>query len=197
MNGDGAAEMLWGVGALVLVGSSLLARRIPLGSAARMSLAWVAIFGAVYVLFLFRREGADVWRRITADVAGESGQTIGTAMRIPQAEDGHFWVRVGLNGHPVRFLIDSGATVTTISPQTAAEVGIIAGDGPPVTTETANGTGTAHSARATTLMIGPIHRNDEPIEINDVQTDTNVLGMSFLSRLKSWRVEGATLTLQP
>ena len=48
----------------------------------------------------------------------------GAETRIPMAMDGHFWVDAKLNGRDVRFLIDSGATMTTISRSTAARAGV-------------------------------------------------------------------------
>ena len=41
---DDAAYIIWTIGALTLVGSALVARRIPAGTMLRMALAWVAIF---------------------------------------------------------------------------------------------------------------------------------------------------------
>jgi len=195
--GDMTAQIVWSIFALILVGSSLMARRLPLGQSVKMALAWVAIFGGVYVLFLFRGEGAEIWNRIRGDIAGEAGQTVGRSLRIPQNEDGHFWVRADLNGTKVRFLIDSGATVTTISAETARAAGIEPMSGPAVMVETANGMVAAHPARIGSLKVGDITRTAEPVHITEGDTDTAVLGMTFLSRLKSWKVERGTLTLEP
>ena len=48
----------------------------------------------------------------------------GQEVRIPMAIDGHFWVEASLNGVPVKFLVDSGATMTTIGRDTAATAGV-------------------------------------------------------------------------
>jgi aspartyl protease family protein len=45
----------------------------------------------------------------------------GNVTRVPLSGDGHFWVRVSINGVSRRFLVDTGATLTTISPDTARE----------------------------------------------------------------------------
>ena len=47
----------------------------------------------------------------------------GETIRIPMAIDGHFWVEGRINGEPVKFLVDSGATMTTIGADTAARPG--------------------------------------------------------------------------
>jgi aspartyl protease family protein len=50
MNGDSAVDLVWAIGALVLVGSALVARRLPLGKAWKMALIWIAIFGAALLI---------------------------------------------------------------------------------------------------------------------------------------------------
>lgn len=195
---DDTAQWIWGIGALALVGSSLLARRIPMGQSIKMALSWLAIFAVAFVLFLFRDEGRVVWARATAELSGNAGQTVGGVLRVQKSDDGHFWVRADVNGKPVEFLIDSGATTTTLTRQAAAQSGVQSLGGFPVMVETANGTVEAQRARITTLNVGPIKQNDAAVLIGgNAMGDTNLLGMSFLSSLKSWRVEGPTLILEP
>ncbi len=195
---DDVAQWIWGVGALVLVGSSLVARRMPIGQSIKMALAWIAIFGGAFVLFLFRDEGRAVWTRATAELSGNSGQTVGNTLRIKKSEDGHFWVSATVNGTSTKFLVDSGATVTTLTPQSATDAGVEPQGAFPVMVETANGTVEARRARIETLAVGPITQNDAAAQIGGPgMGDTNLLGMSFLSSLKSWRVEGDSLILQP
>ncbi|HMP45200.1 MAG TPA: hypothetical protein PKD99_08860 [Sphingopyxis sp.] len=50
MNGDTAVSLAWGVGALALVVSSLVARRLPMSDWIKMALAWAAIFGLVFLV---------------------------------------------------------------------------------------------------------------------------------------------------
>lgn len=50
MNGDTAVQLVWFVGAFTLVLSSLAARRLDLAEGAKMALAWVAIFGLVFLV---------------------------------------------------------------------------------------------------------------------------------------------------
>lgn len=52
MNGDDAGQIIYLVLALGLVGSYFVSRRMPLGQTLKMALAWVAIFGAVALIFL-------------------------------------------------------------------------------------------------------------------------------------------------
>ncbi len=47
---DMAVTMVWSIGALVLVGSSLIARRLPMKDWVKMALAWAAIFGLMFLV---------------------------------------------------------------------------------------------------------------------------------------------------
>jgi aspartyl protease family protein len=195
---DDTAQWIWGVGALILVGSSLIARRMPIARTLKMLLMWVAIFGAAFVLFLFRDEGRAIWQRAKADVGGNVIEVSGSTTRIRKSDDGHFHVRARVNGTPVNFLIDSGATTTTLSAARAADAGLQPSGGFPVMVQTANGTVEAQRARIATLVVGSIQQQDAPAHIGgEGLGETNLLGMSFLSSLKSWRVEGAILILEP
>ena len=49
MTGDTTVQILWFAGAFALVLSSLLARRLPMADWIKMALAWVAIFGLVFL----------------------------------------------------------------------------------------------------------------------------------------------------
>lgn len=195
---DDGFTFIWGIGALVLVISSLVAQKLPIGKAIKMLLAWVAIFGGVFILFLFQDEGQEVWRRATAEISGDTAQVEGTTMRLKREEDGHYWVRASVNGKSVRFMVDSGATTTTLSQAAAQFAGVQPSAGFPVLVETANGTVELQRARIETLAIGTIVQKDAAVLIgSDGLGETSLLGMSFLSSLKSWRVEGATLILEP
>ena len=180
--------------AAVFVASSLIGMRQPIGKTLKMVLAWVAIFGVGFILFSFRSEFSSFGQRIKAEAIGSSIQD-GEQVRIPIADDGHFWANVKLNGKDVRFMIDSGASVTTISRDTAVAAEIPIGN-EHVIVSTANGPARATKAYAGRLEVGSIERTNFPVDINE-NDDTNLLGMNFLSSLQSWRVEGNYLVLQP
>ncbi|HEX4761503.1 MAG TPA: TIGR02281 family clan AA aspartic protease [Sphingomicrobium sp.] len=178
---------------IMLVASSLFARRLPLGQVARMSLAWIAIFGGVLALVAFRHEFWVLGQRIKSEATGAAIVT-GEEIRIPKSEDGHFWVEASLNGHKAPFLVDSGASFTTVSAETARAAGLEP-DLRVDMVETANGTVLMRKASANSLAVGSIERPGLSVSINE-RDGTNVLGMNFLSSLASWRVEGNTLVLR-
>ena len=194
MDGDRTAYALYLVLFLVLVASSLASRRLPIGKTLKMAAAWVAIFALGFAIFSFRGEFMTIGARLKAEAIGTPIQS-GEELRIPMADDGHFWVEASVNGHEAPFLVDSGASVTTISRHTADGAGIETGIRVAMV-ETANGAVKMRMAKAERFSVGPIERSDFGIHVND-NDDSNVLGMNFLSSLGSWRVEGHYLVLQP
>lgn len=199
MNIDQSADMLWIVLASTLVISALLARRMSFGGALGMALGWVAIFGAVLVLFTYAQDFGDVATRVQQEVTGAAAQRAeGERLHVRMASDGHFWVNGEINGRSARFLIDSGATITAISDDVARQAGLtIDESGPGVVMQTANGTVLARRSSINGLTLGPVRTSDLPVIVSDRFNGVNVLGMNFLSRLKSWRVENGEMVLEP
>jgi aspartyl protease family protein len=191
---DNTPNAIYYVMVIVLVLSSLVSMRLPIGKALKMVLAWAAIFGIAFVLFAFRGEFTGVADRLRAEATG-SPILEGGEVRIPVADDGHFWVGATINGHAARFLVDSGASVTTISDETARAAGIST-NGRTVYVDTANGRAPVRQAYADKLEVGTIERTDFPVDVNE-RDQSNVLGMNFLSSLHGWRVEGHDLVLRP
>ena len=95
-------------------------------------------------------------------------------------------------------LIDSGATVTALSTDTADAAGLeVKNPMVPIVLNTANGQITAQTATIEELRLGDIVARDLSVVVSPAFGDTDVLGMNFLSRLKSWRVEEGVLVLVP
>jgi len=122
----------------------------------------------------------------------------GREVRIRMARDGHFWADATINGVRRRMLIDSGATVTAISEATAAAADVEGNVAPvPVVLKTANGMAPARTGSVEELRLGNIVARDLKVVVSPAFGDMEVIGMNFLSKLASWRVEGRTLILVP
>lgn len=181
--------------AAMLVFGALMARREPAAKMLTMALAWIAIFAAGFVLFTFRDNLGWVAQRLKAEAVGTPVQQ-GVETRIPMAIDGHFWVDAKVNGTDVKFLVDSGATMTTVDRQTARKAGVTVSAHPDQLVRTGNGIIRVSSGRVADLEVGGIKRKDVGIQVAD-NDDLNVLGMNFLSSLSRWGVEGRWLVLVP
>lgn len=194
---DDGVTILWGVGALVLVFSSLTARRLSFGEIARSLLGWLVIGGVAWGVVANRDRIAPVMASLGERVGVGAQSVSGDTVRITMSADGHFWARVSLDGIERRMLVDSGATITALSDATARRVGLEVGGGFPVVINTANGSISAERAKVKRVTLGSLETRDLGVVVSPAFGDTDVLGMNFLSRLGSWRVEGRTLILEP
>lgn len=194
MSDEQAPNLIYLVMLLVFVASSLFAMRLPIARTMKMAAAWGGIFALGFAVFAFRGEFQMIGQRLKAEAMGSPVQ-LAEELRIPIAEDGHFWVKARVNGHEAQFLVDSGASVTTISNETAQKAGISPGMRIAMV-QTANGLVSMRKARADRFSVGEIQRDDFSLQVND-RDSANVLGMNFLSSLASWRVEGSYLVLRP
>ena len=194
MTNDWMLGSLYLLMAIMLVAGTLISRREKFAKLATISLAWIAIFGAGFILFTFRDDLGYVAQRLKAEATG-APVVQGHEVRIPMAVDGHFWVEGSLNGRPIKFLVDSGATMTTIGRETAETAGVEVSANRGQVVRTGNGMLRVATGRAESLAIGPIERLDVGLHIADHE-DLNVLGMNYLSTLERWGVQGRWLILQ-
>lgn len=173
---------------LILPLSALFARRIRLGQAVWMALAWVAIFGVGLVLYGQRDRIAGLF--------GSARQVKGSEVRVPISRDSHFWVRARIDGVERRMLIDSGATTTMLSRETADAAGLDLSSPFASSVQTANGPVRAVPTRIASFEIEGLRTNDLKAMVSD-NPGADIVGMNFLSRLARWRVEDHTLVLSP
>ena len=154
---------------------------------------------AILVVVMLQVSRFDPRLDIAVPELGLPEQTVaGGETRVPLAPDGHFWIDATVNGTRAAFLVDTGATLTAVSPGLADRAGLKPRTGGvPVRISTANGTVTAYITTIDTLRFGNVKAGGLDAVIAPNIGQTNVVGMNFLSRLASWRVEGRTLILVP
>lgn len=199
MSSDQQADALFYALALILPLSALFARHMPIRKTLAMAGAWLAIFLiAMLILGLGRDRLGPAWTRFAALFGDDEQHVTGGAVRLRMARDGHFWATVSINGITRRMLIDSGATTTSLNLETARAAHLDVDQSPfPVQINTADGMVLARTSSVASLMLGPIAATDLRVVVAPEFGDTNVLGMNFLSRLRSWGVDGQTLILEP
>ncbi|MEO6041575.1 MAG: TIGR02281 family clan AA aspartic protease [Croceibacterium sp.] len=187
------------LGAMVLgILGSLVIRPLP---ALGKGLRFVSTFGlmAILVLVVLQVSRLDPRFELAVPALGMPQQVVeGGETRVPLARDGHYWVRAEINGYPARFLVDTGATLTAVSAETAAAAGLAPKDTVlPVRMQTANGAVAAQITSINKLTFGNVAARGLDAIIAPNIGPNNVLGMNLLSRLASWRVEQGTLILVP
>jgi aspartyl protease family protein len=117
---------------------------------------------------------------------------------IAKASDGHYWADGEVNGEPVRFLVDTGATAVALTPADAVRLGFRLNElkyG--YTVVTAGGTTRAAAVRLTSVSVaGAVIANVDAMVI-EKGLDTSLLGMSYLGRLSRFEATRQALFLQP
>ncbi len=198
MNIDVGSHMLLYLLLLILPISALIARRVPVMRVLFSLASWAIIFALLTVVIGQREQFDPYLQRVARLLKIEDQTVVGRETRIRMAADGHFWARVTLDGVPRRMLVDSGATVTALSTRTAEAAALdVRKSVFPMILNTANGQISAQTATVRELRLGDIAARDLGVVVSPAFGETDVLGMNFLSKLKSWRVEGNTLILQP
>jgi aspartyl protease family protein len=150
-----------------------------------------------------RRSGAvlridDVVRTVplggvyAEDTASAQSRTVA----LSADAQGHFVTRGTINGRSVRFLVDTGATLTTLSRREADRIGLDYRRGALQQTVTANGTVQGWRVSLATVGVASATASDVEAMVLDSDALQDVLlGMSFLGRF-DMRSQGSTLVLR-
>lgn len=197
--GDDQASLFLRLGMVVLVSTVLLR---GLHGSPRQYLKYAAIWtGVIAVLALgyaYRAELMQIPQRLQLAFNVGTPVTVGErTLVVPQGEDGHYVVDGLVNGQRVRFMVDTGATETVLSPADARRLGI------PVDTltygyesETANGKGYSAAYDAASLEVGAIRLEGFRVMVNKAPMSGSLLGMSFLNRLEAFEFRDRQLILK-
>jgi len=108
---------------------------------------------------------------------------------------GHFVASGAVNGSSIRFVVDTGATLVSLSAADAVRAGIQYRRGEPGMVLTANGPTQVWRVKLNTLQIGDITLHDVDAAVHAVDLPIALLGMSFLNRMEMNR-DGETMTLR-
>jgi len=140
----------------------------PLG----IVLFWLVLMGAVYA----GMQQVMKPPQVTVSVAGD--------ITIPRARDGHFYVPGLVANQPVVFLVDTGASLVTVSQALADAAGL--GSGQPMRFHTANGVIDGRVVADVPVSIGGASISGVKVAVGlfGVRPDQALLGQSFLSRFR-------------
>lgn len=192
-------RLIWLMALLALISAGVVfARRINVKETVRNIAIWVAIGAALLVAVSFRDEIEDVATRVRSELmpgyAIESGEH---EMVLTESDGGNFFIFGEANGVRIRFLIDTGASDTVLSPADAQALGIDVGalDFSKVYS-TANGMGRGAPYTLDELSVGPVAISPMPVSINGAEMGSSLLGMTFLRRFRSFEIQGRRLILR-
>lgn len=122
----------------------------------------------------------------------------GRSMTLDAGRDGHFQVDARIEGRHLDFIVDTGASLVIMRESDAARVGIrpMRSDYT-ATVSTANGKIKAAPAKLERIEVGGITVFDVPaLVLPDDALGVNLLGVSFLSRLKRYEVANGRMVLE-
>jgi aspartyl protease family protein len=191
--------LLAALGAMLLgILGSIMLRPAPLLGRLMRTTSTLGLMG-ILVLVVLQLSRMDTRFDLAVPEVGLPEQVVeGGETRVKRAPDGHYWLRAEINGHPANFLVDTGATLTAVSDETAAAAGLEPREaGIPVRMQTANGTVAAELTTIDELRFGNVAARGLDAVIAPGLGPTNVIGMNFLSRLVSVRLEGEMMILVP
>jgi aspartyl protease family protein len=132
---------------------------------------------------------------VSADVPSQSGTR---SLSIPRDARGHFATEGRIDGQRLAFMIDTGASVVALNETSAARFGLRPTPGQyTATVTTANGTVKAARMRLAMVEVGDlIVRDVDAMVLPDQALSENLLGLSFLSKLKRFEYANGQMVLQ-
>ncbi|MDH3236462.1 MAG: TIGR02281 family clan AA aspartic protease [Alphaproteobacteria bacterium] len=202
--GDKAGLIYWVLWGLVL-GSMILGFRgirarggwQSLSFALKSAIAWIAVIGVLVLGYSYRHQLSGIKNRILGEMAPASPiSTSAGRITVRAGVNGHFFIDAEVNGKPVRFLVDTGASDIVLSPDDARRVGLDPGRlSYSRVYSTANGIVRGAPVTLRSLVVGPLRLTDMPASVNGAPMSGSLLGQTFLRRLKGYSVRNGVLTL--
>jgi aspartyl protease family protein len=142
-----------------------------------------------------RVNGVVVTLPLEAQHGFAGGYSAAKTVKLKADARGHFITNGMINRKSVRFLVDTGASATTLSRKEARRIGLSYSNGASVRTMTANGSVNGWRVELDTVRVGNVTVHDVEAVVIDTDLPVVLLGMTFLDRFEMERT-GSTLVLQ-
>jgi len=190
MDGDDLIRMVW----LLLVAASVVGwliveSRGRMGQMVRMALAWLLIITGLVGAW-------GVWDSMSFVPREQQLSEDGVAIHLRKARDGHFHATLQVDGTPIRFLVDTGASQVVLSRDDAERLGIdLAGLAWTGRARTANGTIRTAQVTLPHVVFDGISMGRVQASIGEGEISTSLLGMDFLNRFRSVQIMQDQLVL--
>jgi len=199
---DETGRLLYLVALLLLVSAGVARYRGRWPKALSHLGIWLLIVLVLVAVYAYRQPLMQVAAPVLSELAPGRAIVVtapdgARSLTVSRSRDGHFHLEGEVNGTSVDFLVDSGASVTTLAWHDAERAGL-AVDGLRFDrmVQTASGTALAARARLDRLAIGPYLLSDVAVSVMPRGTlPMSLLGMNVLNSFAGWRVEGDRLVL--
>ncbi len=121
-------------------------------------------------------------------VGGSGGGGSGGSRIVLNADSrGHFMSQGAINGRPVSFMLDTGATTVALSAADAVRIGLDFQKGTPVQINTANGVAMGYRLRLSSVRVGDVEVYDVDAIVSQLPMPYVLLGNSFINRFSMRR----------
>ena len=190
MSGDDLGSLAFlGLMGLAIAGSYFVSQRGNMGKVAQQVAIWGLIF--VGVIAAYGMWG-DIERNfVTRQSIGDGNQII-----VPRSADGHYYLELTINGQPIDFVVDTGATQLVLTQSDAKRIGFDPGSlryfG---SANTANGVVRTAQVQLDEVVLGPIVDRNVPAVVNGGEMAGSLLGMTYLGLFESLEIRSNELVL--
>lgn len=191
MSGDNIAQVIY----LVLLGSVIgFWFLIQNRQSMNRTLQYAAVWGLIFVGVI---AAAGLWGDIrqaslfTQSVDAETGE-----IDVPRSPDGHYYLTLDINGEPVKFIVDTGATDMVLTLQDAERAGVALEDASFFgRANTANGQVRVAPVTLDAVTLGEVTDRGVRASVNEGDMDASLLGMSYLQRFDRIEISNGKLVL--
>ncbi len=176
----------------ILIGSFFMFRkRADSSTTGKMALIWLIIFAGGFFI-------VSVYEDFKTNTQFADEVSIENATIIRQNRDGHYYLRLNLDGTNVMFMIDTGATGVVLRREDADRMGLnLNASDFTSNASTANGTVPIAPIIINEVSADKIYMTNLRAFVNGGELSTSLLGMTFLNRLSSYEFKNQTLILRP
>lgn len=170
-------------------GSAIIAGRSNMGKMAQQAAIWALIFVGVIGAY-------GLWDDISRDVNPRQARVGDATISVPRSGDGHYHLTLDINGAPVSFIVDTGASQVVLSQSDAAQIGFdVANLDYTRLANTANGTVRTAPVTLDSVALEGIADRDVRAVVNGGPMKTSLLGMTYLGRYDRIEIANDELVL--
>jgi aspartyl protease family protein len=206
IDGGMLAALVAAVALLIFIGAPLIGQyRGRLTKAAHDMLVWVALMLVLILAYSYRDEASQIYARVAGELMPPGHTLVVTeqgngqqAVRIRRQPNGHYVARANVNGAVMTLLVDTGASTVVLKASDARAAGInVDRLSYSIPVRTANGLAYAASTQISKIAVGSIEmHNMDVLVAKPGVLNESLLGMNFLTRLRSYEFTGDFLTLR-
>jgi aspartyl protease family protein len=175
---------------LMIIGWFISQGRTNWNKTLQQAAAWALIFGGFIAAY-------GLWTDISQTVRpqqtvfAEEGRIV-----VPRGPNGHYFLLAEVNGAPVRFVLDTGATSLVLTKADADAAGLDLNELQYYSRAmTANGEVRTAPVRLDSITLGPVTDTDVSAVVNEGEMTNSLMGMTYLQRWGRIEIAGDTLTL--